>query len=279
MWTTRLTQAAPSTPGARNVVLSRDDLTFVISLDDWWLMSAIQHLADKALKENDLNFKMRELYGPPRTEHPLWTTEMVQTSDGHDVHLLHSGSTVATFSLAEFAGLSATEFVVEDAVEVAEGLAQYGDNIEEVQEHINEEFGDQDKDDDDPPRAPVAKPSDSGIPAQQGLFVACRVLSTKSERHDYVVLRDSELPRRHDVEAASRKFATKAEAEAEIKRLGGAIPPGFALFLDFFDDDDLEVVWCWKDERTEGASQTFSSEQEAIDALNNNEVVFYGPPD
>jgi hypothetical protein len=113
----------------------------------------------------------------------------------------------------------------------------------------------------------------------QDLFVACRVLSTKSERRDYIVLRDSEVARRHDVEVASAKFATEAEAKAEIKRLGGSIPAGLALFLDFFDDENLEFVWCWKDERTDGASQIFASEREALDALNNNEVVFYGPPD
>lgn len=113
----------------------------------------------------------------------------------------------------------------------------------------------------------------------QDMFFACRVLSTKSERHDYIVLRDSEVSRRYDIEVASAKFATQAEAEAEIKRLGGSIPAGLALFLDFFDDEDLEIVWCWKDERTDGASQIFASEREALNALNNNEVIFYGPPD
>jgi hypothetical protein len=111
------------------------------------------------------------------------------------------------------------------------------------------------------------------------LFVACRVLSTKSERHDYVVLRASELAWRHDVEEASTKFTTVAEAEAEIKRLGGTVPPGLTMYLDFFDDDDLETVWCWKDDRTYGASQLFASEQEAVDAWENDELVFYGPPD
>ena len=113
----------------------------------------------------------------------------------------------------------------------------------------------------------------------QDLFVACRVLSTQFEGHDYVVFRDSELERRHDVEATSAKFTTEVEAEAEIKRLGGTIPAGPAMFLDFFDDEDLEFVWCWKDERTGGASQLFKSEQEAVDAWNNNALVFYGPPD
>ena len=87
MWSTRLSQAA-SPPGAHNVILSRDDLTFVISLDEWWIMSATQYLADKALKENDLNFKMSEIYGPNRIERPFWTTELVPAGDGHEVHLL-----------------------------------------------------------------------------------------------------------------------------------------------------------------------------------------------
>jgi hypothetical protein len=108
---------------------------------------------------------------------------------------------------------------------------------------------------------------------------ASPILITISERKDYVVLRDSEVSRQHDVEAASTKFATEVEAKAEIKRLGGTIPEGHAMFLDFFDDEDLETVWCWKDERTHGASQIFASEQEAVDAWNNNELVFYGPPE
>jgi hypothetical protein len=141
MWTTRLTQAATSTSGAHNVVLSRDDLTFVVSLDDWWIMSATQYLADKALKENDLNFKAIDLYGPPPTRRPIWTTDLVATDEGHKVHLLRKGATVATFSLSEFAVLSATEFVVEDVLEVAGGFTQYGDNIEEVKQHFEDEFG------------------------------------------------------------------------------------------------------------------------------------------
>ena len=140
MWTTRLTQVAASE--AHNVILSRDDLTFVISLDDWWIMSATQHLANKALNEADLNFKISELYGRPRIKNPLWTTELVPTGERYDVHLLRSGTVVAVFSLDEFAKLPATKFVVRDAVEVAEGLTQYGDNIEEVKEHFKDEFGD-----------------------------------------------------------------------------------------------------------------------------------------
>src|SRR5262245_66575378 len=105
----------------------------------------------------------------------------------------------------------------------------------------------------------------------QDLFVACRVLSTKFERHDYVVLRDSEVERRLDVEVASATFATEDEAKAEIKRLGGTIPTGYAMFLDFFDGEDLEFVWCWKDERTGGVSQLFASRQKAVDAWRSEE--------
>jgi hypothetical protein len=160
MWTTRLTQAA-TPPGAHDVILSRDDLTFVISLDEWWIMSASQHLANEALKEADLNFKINELYGPPRIENPQWTTDLVPNGETYEVTLLRDGMVIATFSLDEFAALSATEFVVEDAIEVAEGLAQYGDNIEEVREHFSDEFGD-DEDawtDLRPPGGPQGKPS------------------------------------------------------------------------------------------------------------------------
>ncbi len=146
MWTTRLTRAATATPGARNVVLSRDDLTFVISLGDWWLMSAAQRLANQALRENDLDFKVSELYGPRSDRRPTWTTDLIATNDGHDVRLLRHGIAVATFNLHEFAALSATEFVVTDAVEVAQGLSQYGNSIEEVDQHFEDEFG-EDEDD------------------------------------------------------------------------------------------------------------------------------------
>ena len=60
MWTARLTQA--SAGKTLNVVLAHDDVTYFISLDDWWVMSATQYLADKALKESNLDFKMSELW-------------------------------------------------------------------------------------------------------------------------------------------------------------------------------------------------------------------------
>jgi hypothetical protein len=108
----------------------------------------------------------------------------------------------------------------------------------------------------------------------QGLFFACRVLSTEPGKLEFVVFQKSETARRHDVRVASKGYRTQVEAEAEIERLGGVIPAGHSMFLDFFDDEDLEIVWCWKDERTGGASQIFKSEQEALDALDTDELVF-----
>jgi hypothetical protein len=114
---------------------------------------------------------------------------------------------------------------------------------------------------------------------KQETFVACRVLTTKRERKDYVVLPSSEVPRRHDIKKASKAFATEAEAKAEIERLGGTIPTGSAMFLDFYEGEHLRTVWCWKDERTYGASQEFGSEEEALDAWHNDKLVFDPPPD
>jgi hypothetical protein len=91
---------------------------------------------------------------------------------------------------------------------------------------------------------------------EQSLFFVCRVLATKPKRLDYVVFRGGESRARHDVEVASKGFTSEAEAEAAIKQLGGTIPKGHAMFLDFWQED-LETVWNWKDERTQGASQVF----------------------
>lgn len=108
----------------------------------------------------------------------------------------------------------------------------------------------------------------------QSLFFACRVLSTQPDKLEFVVFQRSELVRRHDVRVASDGYETKVEAEAEIRRLGGVIPAGAFMFLDFFDDENLDIVWCWKDERTGGASQIFNSEREAMDALDTDKLVF-----
>jgi hypothetical protein len=157
MWTTRLTQADAGK--AYNVVLAREDVTFLISLNDWWIMSATEYLADKALKENDLDFRMRELYGASRTQQPQWTTDLVPNGVSYDVHLLGNGNRVAVLSLDEFALLSATKFAVEDALEVAGGLAPYGRNAQEVDEHFEEEFNNQDDEvDEDPIRDPGENP-------------------------------------------------------------------------------------------------------------------------
>lgn len=86
----------------------------------------------------------------------------------HSVQLLRAGAIVATFSLDEFATLSATEYVVEDAIEVAEGLSQYGDNIEEALENVEEEYGDQEDredQDDEAPKALPVKPPDREQPS------------------------------------------------------------------------------------------------------------------
>lgn len=163
MWKTRFVQDK----GQHDVILSRDDLTFLIGVSDWWILSATRHLADKALKEKNLDFKaseldfqMRTFYGPPGRKPPAWTTNLVASADSYDVHLLRDGAPVAVLSLEEFAALSANEFIVEDAIEVAEGLAAYGHNIKEADKYIAADFGDDEEDesDDGPVRAPGESP-------------------------------------------------------------------------------------------------------------------------
>ena len=51
-----------------------------------------------------------------------------------------------------------------------------------------------------------------------------------------------ELARRHDVEVASKGFATEEVARAEIERPSGSIRDGFDLLLDFWDEDG-KTVW------------------------------------
>jgi len=104
-------------------------------------------------------------------------------------------------------------------------------------------------------------------------FFVCRVLSTKPERLDFIVLKTEELNQRHDVEVVSEAFATDEQASARIMALGGSIPKEPSLFLDFFEENS-STVWCWKDERTQGASQTFFSEQEALAAMRAGKLVF-----
>ena len=139
MWTTRLADAGRD---GHNVILSRDNETFaIIPLDEWWIFSATQFLADKALKDCGLDFKANEIYGPSRVEAPVWTTSLVLAGDAHNVQLLRDGATVAVFGLDEFSELSATSYAVEDAVQVADGLTEYGSNMEEVKAALKDEEG------------------------------------------------------------------------------------------------------------------------------------------
>ena len=108
----------------------------------------------------------------------------------------------------------------------------------------------------------------------QGLFFACRVLFTKPDKQEYIVVQDSEIARRHDVEVASKGFETETEAELAIKNLGGLIPSKHPLFLDNFEGEYIEAVWCWKDDRTVGSSQIFESEEEALEAMNAEILEF-----
>jgi hypothetical protein len=112
---------------------------------------------------------------------------------------------------------------------------------------------------------------------KSNLFSRVGYWQTKPDRRDYVILQGEELARRHDVEVASKGFVTEAAATAEIKRLRGSIPDGFDLLLDFWDEDG-KTVWCWKDDRTRGASQTFTSKRKAEDAMRNDQLIFDPPP-
>jgi hypothetical protein len=70
-----------------------------------------------------------------------------------------------------------------------------------------------------------------------------------------------------------RRVSSEETATAEIKRLRGSISDGFDLLLDFWDEDG-KTVWCWKDDRTRGASQTFTSKRKAEDAMRNDQLIF-----
>jgi hypothetical protein len=112
------------------------------------------------------------------------------------------------------------------------------------------------------------------VPMPQGLYFACRVLFTKPDKLEFIVVQESEIGRRHDVEVASEGFETETEAELAIQNIGGVIPSAFPLFLDNFEGDDLRTVWCWKDDRTVGSSQIFESEEEALEAMNAELLEF-----
>jgi len=124
----------------------------------------------------------------------------------------------------------------------------------------------------------MADPKD----APTGHFV-CRVLFTKQFGElDYVIMGGDELESRGDVEAVSEGLASLQEAEAMIEQLGGTIPDRMSLFLDHFEEEGSDggrhTVWCFKDDRTYGASQTFESEEEAIEAERDRELIFESPP-
>ena len=114
-------------------------------------------------------------------------------------------------------------------------------------------------------------------------FFVCRVLFTKQFRKlEYVVMHRDELEGREDVEVASEGLASRQEAEAAIEQLGGTIPDRMSLFLDHFEEEGSDggrhTVWCFKDDQTYGASQTFESEEEAIEAERDKELIFEPPP-
>ena len=109
-------------------------------------------------------------------------------------------------------------------------------------------------------------------------FFVCRVVYTKEKRLDYVVVQGDEPEGREDIEVASVGLASEEEAEAAIRQLGGTIPGGLYPYLDNFPGERDETVWCWKDERTHGATETFESEEEAMEAWRNDELIFEPPP-
>ena len=88
-------------------------------------------------------------------------------------------------------------------------------------------------------------------------FFVCRVLAFKEDSLNYVVIQGDELSGREDVEVASVGLASEEEAEAAIRQLGGTIPGGLYPYLDNFPGERYVTVWCWKDERTHGASEIF----------------------
>ena len=136
MWTTKLEQRPG---GGHNVRLSRDGvLIATISLNEWWVMSATDFLANAALQNEGLNFRARDTTANGPIGPLSWTTSLVPLGDACDVHLLRDGKLVAVFGLQEWADLPATEFIVQDIVEQTYGLSQYGSNIEEYLAAIEE---------------------------------------------------------------------------------------------------------------------------------------------
>ncbi len=108
-------------------------------------------------------------------------------------------------------------------------------------------------------------------------YFACKL--TIREGPFYVVMQGSELGGRNDVEVASEAFATEQEAEAAISKLGGTIPDseGSPMFLDHFENHKSEKLWIWRDTRTWSVTQTFGSEEEALEAWRTDDLIFEGP--
>ena len=46
------------------------------------------------------------------------------------------------------------------------------------------------------------------------------------------------------------------------------------VFLDHYEGVDMQTVWCWKKDVTFEASQEFSSEEEALTAWRNDELIW-----
>jgi hypothetical protein len=106
------------------------------------------------------------------------------------------------------------------------------------------------------------------------LFYVCGVRAERDKGYRYVVFKGSELAGRLDVEAEPAGFSTEGEAIACIHAKGGYVPDEPALYLDFFDDERMDTVWCWKDERTGGVSQIFKTKRQALSALRRGRLIF-----
>jgi hypothetical protein len=111
---------------------------------------------------------------------------------------------------------------------------------------------------------------------EKSLFFVCRVLD-KPDRLDYVVLQSGEFAARHDVQVASKGFATKAAAEAVINQLGGTIPDGLDMYLDNFEEN-FKTVGAGKMTARGAHLKHLGSEREAVDAWNDGKLIFDPPP-
>ena len=46
------------------------------------------------------------------------------------------------------------------------------------------------------------------------------------------------------------------------------------VYLDFYEGEDMQTIWCWKKDTIGEASQEFLSEEEALAARTNNELIW-----